>query len=65
MTKISDKLYNDYVDGFVGKTVKVLFERYKNGVSIGHCSQYILVKVYSETDYTNQLKDVYVDSVDG
>ncbi|HPX33044.1 MAG TPA: tRNA (N(6)-L-threonylcarbamoyladenosine(37)-C(2))-methylthiotransferase MtaB [Erysipelotrichaceae bacterium] len=65
LTKISDKLYNDYVDGFVGKTVKVLFERYKNGVSIGHCSQYILVKVYSKTDYTNQLKDVYVDSVDG
>lgn len=65
LTKISDKLYNDYVDSFVGKNVKVLFERYKNGVSTGHCSQYVLVKVNSEVDYTNQLKDVYVDSIDG
>ena len=65
LTNLSDRLYNNYVKEFVGKTVKVLFERHKNGVSIGHCSQYILVKVNSKIDYSNQLKDVYIDLAEG
>ncbi len=64
LTNISDRLYNNYVKKFIGKTVSVLFERYVNGVSIGHCSQYILVEVATEIDYTNKFKDVYIESVE-
>lgn len=65
LTNLSDRLYNKYIEGFVGKTVSVLFEKQENGIFIGHCSQYIIVKIKSETDCTNKLKDVYVDSVQG
>ncbi|MGI6608254.1 MAG: tRNA (N(6)-L-threonylcarbamoyladenosine(37)-C(2))-methylthiotransferase MtaB [Erysipelotrichaceae bacterium] len=65
LTNLSGRLYNEYVNRFIGKTVKVLFERYKNGVSIGHCSQYILVKTDSEIDCTNQFKSVYIDCAEG
>ncbi len=65
LTNISDKLYNEYIKKFEEKKVNVLFERYKNGVSIGHCSQYILVKVNSRTDCINQFKTVYIDKAEG
>lgn len=65
LTNISDRLYNKYVEGFEGKTLTVLFERHKDGVSSGHCSQYILVETATETDYTNQFKDVYIEKAEG
>ncbi len=47
---------------FVGKTVKVLIERTKDGFSYGYCRQYFYVKVNGELNI-GDLYDVVIDSV--
>ena len=44
---LSDELYQKYVSKFIGQNVTVLVEKYdeKNGLNIGHTSNYINVKI--------------------
>lgn len=63
LTKLSERLYNEYNKTLVGQKVEVVFETYKDGYLKGHCSQYVLVKVSSETDYSHQLKTVLITGV--
>jgi len=63
LTIVSNELYNKYISGFVGKTLCVYFEREIDGYYIGHCSEYILVKVKSEVNISKQFIDVKIIDV--
>ncbi len=42
---LSEKLEKEYMSKFIGRTVSVLVEEYKDGYSYGHTSNYLYVKV--------------------
>lgn len=60
---LSKKHYNEYIQTFLNQEVEVLFEYEEEGYFYGHTSEYILVKVKSNQDITNQLWKVKVESV--
>ena len=43
LIELSNKNQNEYNESYIGKTVKVLFEEYKNGYFKGHTANYIMV----------------------
>ena len=47
---ISEKLYDSYKHQYIGKIVDVLFERNKDGQSLGHSSEYLPVTVEGKYD---------------
>ena len=65
LTKTSERLYNTYMGKFLSQSVDVLFEKQQDGYLIGHCSQYIVIKVRSDEDLLNKIHKVYIDKVDG
>ncbi|MDO4377566.1 MAG: tRNA (N(6)-L-threonylcarbamoyladenosine(37)-C(2))-methylthiotransferase MtaB [Erysipelotrichia bacterium] len=65
LTKLSTQLYNTYAGIFIGKEVEVLFEKKEDDFYVGHCSQYLVVKVKSEADITNQMGKVFVEKNEG
>ena len=58
---VSKKLEKEYANKFIGKSLEVLFEEVKDGVSIGHTSNYLKVKVKGEIP-TNTFKNVKIKS---
>lgn len=58
---VSKKLEKEYANKFIGKSLEVLFEEVKDGVSIGHTSNYLKVKVKGEIS-TNTFKNVKIKS---
>lgn len=65
LTNLSNGLYNTYAEKFIGKSVEVLFEKKEEDYYVGHCSQYLTVKVKSEEDLINRLLNVQVEKADG
>ncbi len=57
---LSKKLREDYKEKFYGKELDVLFEEYdeKKGISYGHTSNFLLVKVTSKSNLHGQVKKV-------
>ena len=53
---LSKELWNEYINKFIGKEVKVLVERYdsKNKVNIGHTSNYLEVSIPSDKSSVGQ-----------
>ena len=47
---LSDTLEQDYLSRFIGQDMDVLFETYKDGVSIGHTSNYMRVEVAEKVE---------------
>lgn len=45
LIELSNENQNKYNESYIGKTVKVLFEEYKNGYFKGHTANYIMVNV--------------------
>lgn len=58
---VSKELEKEYANKFIGKSLEVLFEEVKDGVSIGHTSNYLKVKVKGEIP-TNTFKNVKIKS---
>ncbi|MFV0380269.1 MAG: tRNA (N(6)-L-threonylcarbamoyladenosine(37)-C(2))-methylthiotransferase MtaB [Anaerorhabdus sp.] len=52
-TKISDDLYKEYQEKFIGKKLDVLVEKYDDQYSFGHSSEYIPVYVNGKFDNNN------------
>ena len=65
LTALSRQLYNVFVNRFIGKEGMVLFEREVDGYYLGHNSEYIEVKVKSDTDITGLMLPVYYDRAEG
>ena len=53
------KLHGEYINSFVGKKRKVLFEqKISDGMYEGHMTNYIKVKAESDSDISHQIKEV-------
>jgi threonylcarbamoyladenosine tRNA methylthiotransferase MtaB len=65
LTKLSQRLYNDYMISFFNKEVEVLFETSENGLLKGHCSEYVEVTVNSQSDLRHQICRVHIDGIEG
>ncbi len=62
LIELSNKLWNEYTDKFNGQEVEVLVEQFdgSNGYNIGHTSNYLEVKIPSDTDLQgNIVKTIY------
>ena len=65
LIELSNKNQNEYNESYIGKTVKVLFEEYKNGYFKGHTANYIMVNVKAnledESKFVNKILDVKIE----
>lgn len=57
LIELSNKNQNEYNESYIGKTVKVLFEEYKNGYFKGHTANYIMVNVKGDLTDENKIVD--------
>ncbi len=48
LISLSEELEEEYMKKFIGKKLDVLIERYEDGYSIGHTSNFLLVKINKE-----------------
>ena len=57
LIELSNQLWDKYLDQFIGKEVEVLVEQYDeaNRVNIGHASNYLEVKIPSETSKVGEV----------
>ena len=57
LIELSNKLWDEYTNKFVNKSVEVLVEQYdsKNKYNIGHTSNYLEVKIPSESDKSGEI----------
>ena len=58
-------LRRTYLEGCVGRTLSVLFEAEQRGLWTGHAGEYVPVSVESADNLGNQVRSVYVESIDG
>ena len=69
LLEVSKKLEKEYANKFIGENLEVLFEEVKDGVSIGHTSNYLKVKVKgsipSNTFKNVKIKNYLLDSLIG
>ena len=56
---------NEFAESMIGKESHVLFERKKDGVYLGHSSQYLRVKHKAENDLTNSIQKMRFIDYDG
>ena len=61
LLEVSKKLEKEYANKFIGENLEVLFEEVKDGVSIGHTSNYLKVKVKGDIP-SNTFKNVKIKS---
>lgn len=65
LINLGDAQKDEFAKSLVGRESDVLFEREKDGVYLGHCSQYIRVKHKSEKNITNTIQRMRFTSYDG
>lgn len=61
LLEVSHELEEEYMKKHIGKTVEVLVEEVKDGVSIGHTGNYLHVKILKELKH-NELYNVEIKS---
>ncbi len=64
MMELSDQLYGEYLDQWIGRNASVLVESSRDGRSEGHASQYFKVSVSSELPH-GEIADVKIVSRHG
>ena len=60
MAEVGAELYEKYCASQVGKTLSVLFETYENGCWLGHSENFVYVKVATNEDLKNTVRDVVI-----
>ena len=65
LLELSDKNEKEYLDTYIGQTVKVLFEEEVDGKLKGHTENYIMVSAKSTEDLSNQIKAVCIEGIEG
>lgn len=60
LLKLSDDNEKEYLKTYIGKKVQVLFEEKDGEYYKGHTANYIMVKVKTEKNLSNQIEDVKV-----
>lgn len=61
---LSNKIQNEYNKQYLGKNVEVLFEERESEYIKGHTNNFIIVKVNTNKDIENQLKNVKIIGLD-
>lgn len=64
LLKLSDENEISYLNSYLGKKVKVLFEEREGGFYKGHTANYLMVKVKSTTDVSNEILEVEIDGIE-
>ena len=64
LIQLSDTIEKEYLEKYIGKIVKVLFEEEKNSFYQGHTDNFFMVKVKSTKDITNEILEVSIKDVD-
>ena len=64
LLELSKKLNENYLNKYIGKTVKVLFENYSEGYLLGYTPNYIKVKVRGEESLCGMIQDVDLISLE-
>ena len=64
LLKLSDENEISYLNSYLGKKVKVLFEEREGGFYKGHTANYLMVKVKSTTDISNEILEVEIDGIE-
>ena len=64
LLELSDKNEKEYLQDYIGKKVEVLFEEEKNGYFYGHTDNFIIVKVESTEDISNEIKMVEIQKIE-
>ena len=60
LLELSDRNENEYLDSYIGKKVRVLFEECDGEFYKGHTANYIMVKVKTNLNLENKLIDVTI-----
>ncbi len=60
LIELSDKNEKEFMEKYIGKNTKVLFEQSNKDYTEGHTKNYILVKVPKNSDLENQIENVKV-----
>ena len=63
LIKLSKENEKEYMRGYIGKKVKVLFEQYNGHYIEGHTSNYMLVGVKEEQIKNNEIREVIIKNV--
>ena len=61
LIKLSEVLENEFINGFVGQKLEVLFEKRENGFFEGHTSNYIHTLVETDKDIKNKIIPVVIN----
>ena len=64
LLNLSDEIEEKYLNEYVGKEVKVLFEEKDGEYYKGHTANYLMVKVKTEKDVSNTIKNVLIKARD-
>ena len=64
LAKLSDALYTSYKKNFIGKEVSVIFEQEKDGMLIGHSSEYLEVALKAPTDLLHTIQTVTIEKLE-
>ena len=64
LLKLSDENEISYLNSYLGKKVKVLFEEREGGFYKGHTANYLMVKVKSTTNISNEILEVEIDGIE-
>ena len=65
LLNMSDEFEKEYQENYIGKVLKVLIEELDNdGYYRGHTANFVMVKVKSTDDISNQIIDVKVEKID-
>lgn len=65
MLELSERLNREFMSGYIGKSVEVLFERLEGEFYEGHTRNYIKVLCKSDRDLTNELVMVKLNDIAG
>ena len=60
---LSKEMMNEYQSKYLGSVTECLVEQKKNGYYVGHTSNYLEVAIESETDLTNEVVKVKLESI--
>ena len=63
LIELSNRNEQEFLDNYIGKNIKVLFEQENNNYIEGHTTNYILVKVNGE-NLENTIQDVNIEKRD-
>ena len=69
LIELSNKYEAEFNEGYIGKTVEVLFEEphIENGIRYekGHTTNYMVVKVKTDANVENRIKQIKIEKLDG